>query len=73
MVAAIVLWIIFALISMKDYLIYFNELNNWNKAMFLLVFIMAGPMFILVNIFTEILDNILPNGWEDNDDDFKGL
>ena len=73
MVAAIVLWIIFAIISMKDYLIYFNELNNWNKAMFLLVFIMAGPMFILVNIFTEILDNILPDGWEDNDDDFKGL
>lgn len=73
MVAAIVLWMIFAVISMKDYLIYFNELNNWNKAMFLLVFIMAGPMFILVNIFTEILDNILPDGWEDNDDDFKGL
>lgn len=73
MVAAIVLWIIFAIISMKDYLIYFNELNNWNKAMFLLVFIMAGPMFILVNIFTEILDNILPDGWEDDDDDFKGL
>lgn len=73
MVAAIVLWMIFAVISMKDYLIYFNELNNWNKAMFLLVFIMAGPMFILVNIFTEILDNILPDGWEDDDDDFKGL
>ena len=73
MVAAIVLWMIFAVISMKDYLIYFNELNNWNRAMFLLVFIMAGPMFILVNIFTEILDNILPDGWEDNDDDFKGL
>lgn len=73
MVAAIVFWIIFAIISMKDYLIYFNELNNWNKAMFLLVFIMAGPMFILVNIFTEILDNILPDGWEENDDDFKGL
>lgn len=73
MVAAIVLWMIFAIISMKDYLIYFNELNNWNKAMFLLIFIMAGPMFILVNIFTEILDNILPDGWEDNDDDFKGL
>lgn len=73
MVAAIVLWMIFAVISMKDYLIYFNELNNWNRAMFLLVFIIAGPMFILVNIFTEILDNILPDGWEDNDDDFKGL
>lgn len=73
MVAATILWIIFAIISMKDYLIYFNELNNWNKAMFLLVFIMAGPMFILVNIFTEILDNILLDGWEDNDDDFKGL
>lgn len=73
MVAATVLWIIFAIISMKDYLIYFNELNNWNKAMFLLVFIMADPMFILVNIFTEILDNILPDGWEDDDDDFKGL
>ena len=73
MVAAIVLWMIFVVISMKDYLIYFNELNNWNRAMFLLVFIIAGPMFILVNIFTEILDNILPDGWEDNDDDFKGL
>ena len=49
MVAAIVLWMIFAVISMKDYLIYFNELNNWNRAMFLLVFIMSFIFLLIIN------------------------
>jgi hypothetical protein len=71
MVAAIILWAIFALITAMEYAPYCKDLS-FGKQMVVLIICLAGPIFALNNILSSLLDMILPEGWND-DDDSKGL
>ena len=39
--------------------------------MIYIIFIIGGPFFAISNILQELLNTILPEGW-DNENDFKG-
>jgi 4-hydroxybenzoate polyprenyltransferase len=70
MVAAMILWAIFALITAMEYAPYCKDLP-FSKQMIVMIICLAGPIFAVNNILSAILDMILPEGWDD--DDFKGL
>lgn len=41
-----------------------------DKRTVLIIFILCGPAFAITTIANTILDNILGEGWDDNDDNF---
>lgn len=50
---------------------YCKNLNKIEKTIVILIFILAGPIFAISNVLQELLNIILPEGWN-NEDDFKG-
>ena len=50
---------------------YCKNLNKVEKTIVILIFILAGPIFAISNVLQELLNVILPEGWN-NEDDFKG-
>lgn len=66
----LILWFILSSLALIQYGAYCSELNNIDKMIVMIIFLIGGPFFALVNILTAILDLILPEGWDD--DDFKG-
>ena len=38
----------------------------------LFIFLIGAPCFLIVNVLEEVLDYILPGGWDDDEGPFKG-
>ena len=49
-----------------------KDLSIRDKLIVLFIFILGGPILAAASIFQAILNIILPEGWDDEDDDFKG-
>lgn len=49
-----------------------KDLSIRDKLIVLFIFILGGPILAAASIFQAILNMILPEGWDDEDDDFKG-
>lgn len=67
-----ILWFICSAMCMIQFLPACAQLSKWESAMVFFICLIGGPIFALNNILTELLNAILPEGWDD-DDDFKKL
>jgi hypothetical protein len=42
-----------------------KKLNEKDRLLVILIFLIGAPAFTLVNFLTAVLDGILPDGWDD--------
>ena len=67
-VITIILWGILSIAASLDYIPYAKNLKGLDRVVFILVFLIGGPIFGINQILTTLLDCILPEGWDDDDD-----
>ena len=65
------LWGVISLTMFIGIAPYCKNLTKQEKNMIYIIFIIGGPFFAISNILQELLNTILPEGW-DNENDFKG-
>lgn len=68
-IIALILWATLVLLTMIQYAPYCKELSKIDMLIVLLIFIVGAPIFALNNILTILLSLILPEGWDDEDDE----
>jgi hypothetical protein len=67
-----ILWAIMSLVVIAQYGPACRNISPAAKIVVGLIFIIGGPIFVASSAFELILSNILPEGWnDDEDDDFK--
>ena len=50
---------------------YASEMTVWEKVLLCLIVVLGAPFVIITKGIELLLDLILPEGWDDNDDDKK--
>jgi hypothetical protein len=65
------LWMIISTLAFLEYAEACSGLSDIDRLIVNLIFILGGPFFAITNILTFILNSILPEGWDDDDDDSK--
>ena len=63
----LIMWCACSLLIMIQYAPCCKEINEADKLLVGLIFIIGGPFFLIVNILEELLDMILPEGWDQQD------
>lgn len=66
------LWGIISLIMFIGTAPYCKDLSKADKFLVCFIFVIGGPFFAVSNILETLLNTILPEGWDDDEDDFKG-
>ena len=67
-----VMWLaIFAMLSFQ-YMDILTTVSPGKQLAALLIFLIGAPCFLIVNVLEEVLDYILPGGWDDDEGPFKG-
>lgn len=67
-----VMWLaIFAMLSFQ-YMDILTTVSPGKQLAALFVFLIGAPYFLIVNVLEEVLDYILPGGWDDDEGPFKG-
>lgn len=67
----IILILLWGVISLIMYLPHTHEvstLDNKDKNIVIIIFIIGGPFFAIANILEQLLDVFMPPGWGDDDD-----
>lgn len=69
----IIAWIIMVLLSVTQYarLVADVDAPRANKILAGLVFILGAPIFCAYTALSGLLDYLLPEGWDDDDDELK--
>lgn len=60
----LILWAACSLLVMVQYAPYCAEMSTGDYILAGIIFIIGGPFFIITNILETILDNIMPEGWD---------
>ena len=69
----IILWFLMsALIGIKYAYVCVGQ-PIWKCLLCSMIFLAGGPFFVLVNILECLLDALFPDGWEDDDNDFRSF
>ena len=67
-----IMWLaIFAMLSFQ-YIDILTTVSPGKQLATLFVFLIGAPCFLIVNVLEEVLDYILPGGWDDDEGPFKG-
>ena len=67
-----VMWLaIFAMLSFQ-YIDILTTISPGKQLAALFVCLIGAPCFLIVNVLEEVLDYILPGGWDDDEGPFKG-
>ena len=67
-----VMWLaIFAMLSFQ-YMDILTTVSPGKQLAALFIFLIGAPFFLIVDVLEEILDYILPGGWNDDEGPFKG-
>ena len=67
-----IMWLaIFAMLSFQ-YMDILTTVSPGNQLAALSVFLLGAPCFLIVNVLEEVLNYILPGGWDDDEGPFKG-
>jgi hypothetical protein len=61
----VVLWCLMATTLLVEYAPECKKLNEKDRLLVILIFLIGAPAFTLVNFLTAVLDGILPDGWDD--------
>lgn len=67
-----ILWFICSAMCLIQFLPACKQISKLDSVIVFFICLIGGPIFALNNILTELLNLILPEGWDD-DDDFKKL
>ena len=67
-----IMWLaIFAMLSFQ-YMDVLTTISPEKQLAALFIFLIGAPYFLIVNVLEEVLDYILPGGWDDDEGPFKG-
>ena len=67
-----VMWLaIFAMLSFQ-YIDILTTISPGKQLAALFIFLIGAPFFLIVEVLEEVLDYILPGGWDDDEGPFKG-
>ena len=67
-----IMWLaIFAMLSFQ-YMDILTAISTEKQLVALFIFLIGAPCFLIVNVLEEVLDYILPGGWDDDEGPFKG-
>lgn len=67
-----IMWLaIFTMLSFQ-YMDILTTVSPGKQLAALFVFLIGAPYFLIVNVLEEVLDYILPEGWDDDEGPFKG-
>lgn len=66
----LVLWCVTSLLAYMEVADEVKKLKDSDKNTVYIIFLLCGPAFAITTIANEILNNILPEGWDDDGDDF---
>lgn len=67
---AMLLWVTMSTLSISSYFEAIASVEEkWKKGIAFLVFAVGGPVFAIYDFLYMILDLILPDGWDDDDED----
>lgn len=64
----IILWLTIGVNSSLDYVEDTKNMPIGDKIIFSIVFLIGGPIMAIATIFQELLDCIMPEGWDDDND-----
>lgn len=64
-----ILWSILSLLTALQIFPNCKGVEGINKIVVILIVIFGGPFFAITNILEELLNMILPEGWDDDDQD----
>lgn len=68
----ILLWVTMSGVVIVQYAPACKDLKGLDAMAVFLIFLIGGPIFSMVNILEAFLTVLLPEGWDDENDDFKG-
>ena len=63
----VILWLILSACATMGYISSIKDLNKIELLFFIVIFLIGGPIFAANNVLTMLLDNIMPEGWDDDD------
>lgn len=68
----IILWMTMSGVVIVQYAPACKDLKGLDAIVVFLIFLIGGPIFSMANILEAFLTALLPEGWDDENDDFKG-
>lgn len=68
----IILWMTMAGIVIVQYAPACKDLKGLDAIIVFLIFLIGGPILSMASILEAFLTVLLPEGWDDENDDFKG-
>ena len=68
----IILWMTMAGIIIVQYAPACKDLKGLDAIVVFLIFLIGGPILSMASILEAFLTVLLPEGWDDENDDFKG-
>ena len=66
------LWFIIASLLIIEFAPYTKNLNKIDAAIVFFILLFGGPIIAIANVLEAILGSILPEGWNNDDENFKG-
>lgn len=70
-ITMIILWGITSLLAFMEVAPMMDKIKNEDdKRTIFVIFMLCGPAFAVTTIANAMLDKILPEGWDDDGDDF---
>lgn len=66
------LWFIIASLLIIEFAPYTKNLNKIDAATVFFILLFGGPIIAIANVLEAILGSILPEGWNNDDENFKG-
>lgn len=67
-----ILWMTMSGVVIVQYAPACKDLKGLDAIVVFLIFLIGGPIFSMANILEAFLTVLLPEGWDDENDDFKG-
>lgn len=68
----IILWMTMAGVVIVQYAPACKDLKGLDAIVVFLIFLIGGPILSMASILEAFLTVLLPEGWDDENDDFKG-
>ena len=68
----VLLWGVISTLEFIEYVPFIKEIKSkYDKFIVLLIFLIGGPFFAITNVLNYVLDILMPEGWDDEDDNDK--
>lgn len=66
MLLGLIFWLVFSSICIVEYFHIIKELDDGEKVLVIALLLFFGPAIVMSNLAEEMLNLILPEGWDDD-------